>query len=209
LRIGRFEIKKVSATQVTTQLDLDRGKIVLSNLRGQVLQGIHQGNWTIDVSAQPFRYTATGTLQNISLAQVSALMNDTWVTGRGDAKFEGTTSGTALADLLANASATLHFAMRDGNLPHIASSASAGPLSVHKLAGDLRLDKGTWELSAARLESRDGIYQISGRGSAKSGLNFTLLRNDDRSWTLFGTLAKPRLERTSRTQAQASVATRP
>ncbi len=80
---------------------------------------------------------------------------------------------------------------------------------MHKLAGNLRLDEGTWEMPAARLESRDGIYQVSGRASAKSGLNFTLLRSDDRSWTLFGTLAKPRIERTSHTQAQATVSTKP
>lgn len=205
LRVAKFDLKKVPAAQVTTQLDLDRGKVTLSNLRGQLLQGTHQGNWTIDVSAQPLKYQAAGTLQNISLAQVSALMNDSWVTGMGDASYEGTTSGSLLADVLANATATLHVTMRNGSLPHVEGTGSAGPLSVHRLTGDLRLDNGVWELSAARLESRDGIYQISGRASAKSGLNFTLLRNDDRSWTLFGTLAKPRLERTSRTQAEAVV----
>lgn len=209
LRIAKFDLKKVVATQVTTQFGLDHGKITLSNLRGQLLQGTHQGNWIVDASTQPVKYQAAGALQNISLAQVSALMNDAWITGTGDAKFEGTTSGLTWPDVLANANATFHFTMRDGNLPRLANTASAGTLSVHKLAGDLHLDNGTWELSAARLESRDGIYQVSGRASPKGGLNFTLLRNDDRSWTLFGTLAKPRLERTSRTQAQATVSTKP
>lgn len=209
LRIAKFEIKKVQATQVTTQFDLDRGRVTLGNLRGQLLQGTYLGNWTIDASSQPVKYQAAGMLQNISLAQVSALTNDAWITGIGDANFEGTASGASWADVVADASATLHFTMRDGNLPHIESATSSGTLSVHKLAGDLRLDKGTWELSAARLESRDGVYQVSGRASAKSGLNFTLLRNDDRSWTLSGTLTKPRLERTSRTQAQAAVSTKP
>ncbi len=209
LRIAKFDLKKVMVTQVVMQFDLDRGKITLSNLRGQLLQGMHQGNWIIDASTQPVKYEAAGTLQNISLTRLSALTNDAWITGTGDAKFEGTTSGLSWSDLWANAKATFHFTMRDGNLPHLANIASAGALSVHNLAGDLRLDKGTWELSAARLESRDGIYQVSGRASAKSGLNFTLLRNDDRSWTLFGTLTKPRLEQTSRTQAQATTSTNP
>ncbi len=208
LRIGRFEIKKLPATQIATQVDFDRGKIALNNLRAQLLQGTHQGTWIIDAAAQPVKYQATGVLQNISLVQLSALMNDAWVTGTGDARLEATASGLSWPEVVASASATLHFSMRDGNLSHIESTSSAGPLSVHKLAGDLRLEKGTWELTDARLESRDGIYQVSGRASAKSGLNFTLLRNDDRSWTLFGTLAKPRLERTS-TQAQATVAAKP
>ena len=209
LRVAKFEVKKVIANQLFAQVDLDRGKVNMKNLRGQVLQGIHQGNWTIDASAQPLRYSATGTFQNVSLTQISMLMNDGWITGTGDATFEGTTSGMAWADLVANANAILHFTLRDGNFPHIESMSSTGSLSVHKLAGDLRLEKGIWELSTTRLESRDGMYQVSGKASAKDGLNFTLLRNDDRSWSLLGTLAKPRLERTSRTQAQATVSTKP
>ena len=203
MQIGKFEIKKVTATQVATQLEFDRGKITLSNLRGQMLQGTHQGNWTIDFSEQPVKYRAAGTLQNISLAQISALMDDAWVTGMGDAKFDGTSSGNNFADLMANTQAQFQFVMTNGTLSHFESPGSLGPLSVHKLTGNLSLDKGTWELSAARLESHDGIYHVSGRASAGSGLNFTLRRSDDRSWLLFGTLAKPRLERTNRTQAEA------
>ena len=209
LRVGRLEIRKFTATQLATQFELDRGKIKLNNLRGQLLQGTHVGNWTIDVVSQPPHYQAAGTLQNISLAQVSALTNDSWVTGTGDAKFEGTSSGFSLADVLANTNATINFTLRNGSFPRVASSVGSGPFSVHKLTGDLRLDKKNWELSAARLESRDGIYQVSGRASAGNGWNFKLHRNDDQSWLLSGTLAKPHMERTKRTQAEAVVAGKP
>ena len=205
LRVAKLELKKVVANQVTAQLDLDHGKVTLHDVRAQLLQGTHEGNWTIDVTSHPVKYQATGTLQNISLAQVSALMNDSWVTGTADAKFEGTASGLSFADLLASAAATLQFSVKNGSLPHVENPGSTGPLSVHKLNGDLQLDKGMWQLSATRLESHDGIFQVSGRFSAESGLHFTLQRNDEQSWTLFGTLAKPRLERTSRTQAEAKV----
>ena len=50
LHVDRFGLKKVSATQVATQVEVDRGKITLTALRGQLLQGTHQGNWIIDVS---------------------------------------------------------------------------------------------------------------------------------------------------------------
>ena len=203
LRVGKLEIRKLVATQITTQVDLDHGKITLNNLRGQLLQGTHQGTWTIDVLASSPKYRATGTLQNISLAQVSTLMSDSWVTGTADAKFDGTASGRNVADLLANAAATLHFSTRNGILSHVESPGVPGPFTVRKFAGDLRLEMGLWQLSAARLESRDGVYQVSGTASAGTGLNFTLLRSDDQSWSLLGTLAKPRLERTKSTQAEA------
>jgi AsmA protein len=205
LRVGKLELKKLIASQVTAQLDLDQGKITLNDVRAQLLQGTHQGNWTIDATSHPVKYQATGTLQNIALAQVGTLMNDSWVTGTADGKFEGTASGLSLADLMASAAVTVHFSVKNGSLPHVDNPGSTGPLSVHKLNGDLQVDKGTWQLSATRLESRDGIFQVSGRFSADSGLNFTLQRSDEQSWTLFGPLAKPRLERTSHTEAKAVV----
>jgi len=206
LRIGKLELKKVIGNQVSTQVSFDRGKISLSNLRAQLLQGSLQGNWTIDVTARSVKYQTTGTLQNISLDQLSALMNEswvtgTWITGTGDARFAATASGLSFADLLDSATATLRFSMKNGSLPHIDNPGSTGPLSVHKLDGDLQLDNGMWQLSTAKLETHDGIFQIKGRASAENGLNFSFQRNDDQSWTLSGTLAKPRLERTSRTQA--------
>ena len=94
LHIGGLGLKKVLATQVATQVTLDGGKITLTALRGQLLKGKHQGNWTIDVSkydepardasAQTLRYRGAGTLYDISLEQVGSLMNDAWIAGRAD-----------------------------------------------------------------------------------------------------------------------------
>ncbi len=50
LHVDQFGLNKVLVTQVATQVNLDRGKITLTALRAQLLQGTHQGNWTIDLS---------------------------------------------------------------------------------------------------------------------------------------------------------------
>lgn len=209
LHIGHLQLKNVLASQIATQIELDRGKIKLTNLRGQLLQGTHQGNWTIDVSTRPPTYQAAGTLQNISLAQVGALMNDAWVSGTADAKFEGTASGDNFADLLEHASGKFQFAMRNGTLLHLDAPGSATHFPVHRFKGNLQLENGKWELSGSKLESHDGIYQIMGTASSASGLKFRLTRNDEQSWNLTGTLAKPHLERTTRTEAEAKIAAQP
>ncbi len=205
LQVGRLGLKKLVATQVATQVDVDRGKITLTALRGQLLQGTHRGNWTIDVSAHdvsardtsspPVRYHASGTLQNISLAQVSALTltltNDAWIAGTADGKFDLEGSADGFRELLARSDGKLQFVMRNGSLPHIKIPGSPAPLPVHRFSGELHLKKGAWDLSAGKLESRDGIYQVRGTASPASGFDFVLTRGDQRSWTLTGTLAKP------------------
>jgi len=231
LHVDQFGLKKVLVTQVATQVNLDRGKITLTALRAQLLQGTHQGNWTIDLSKHDMskqdlskddmsshalstsdastddastpnvRYHGAGTLNDIALAQVGTLMNDAWIAGTVDGNFDVEGSGDSFRELRAQ-SGKLQFVMRNGSLPHIEIPGSPVPLPVHRLTGELHLKKGVWELSAGRLESRDGIYRVSGTDSPSSGLDLVLARGDEQSWTLTGTLAKPHLTPGSRTVAK-------
>jgi len=209
LRIGHLQLNKVSVSQIAAQMALDRGKIRLTNLRAQLLQGTHLGNWTIDVSTQPPKYQAAGTLQNISLAQVGALMNDVRMAGTADAKFNGTVSGGTFADLLADANGEFQFSMKNGSVMHLSTMGAETPFPVRRFIGDWQVENGNWKLSAGKLESRVGIYQVSGTASGGSGLKFLLTLGDGQSWSLTGTLAKPHLERMNRTQAEAKTATQP
>jgi hypothetical protein len=205
LQVGRFALKKMLATEVAAQVAMDGGKITLTGLHGQVLQGMHQGNWTIDVSSQPPRYQGTGALKNISLAEVGALMNDAWVAGTADGSLALDGSGDSVRDLLAHSDGQLKFTMRNGSLPHITIPGSSGPLPVHRFAGELRLKKGAWELSSGRLESRNGIYRIGGTASPAGALDFTLTNGNGQSWTVGGTLAKPRVAPAGAGKAAAKI----
>ena len=230
LHVDQFGLRKVLVTQVATQVNLDRGKITLTALRALLLQGTHQGNWTIDLSKHDMskqdlskddtsnhlstpdastddastanvRYHGAGTLNDIALAQVGTLMNDDWIAGTVDGNFDVEGSGDSFRELRAQ-SGKLQFVMRKGSLPHIEIPGSPVPLPVHRFTGELHLKKGVWELSGGRLESRDGIYRVSGTDSPGSGLDFVLARGDEQSWTLTGTLAKPHLAPGSRTVAK-------
>ncbi len=227
LHVGQFELKKLLVTQMATQVELDRGRITLSALHAQLLQGSHQGNWTIDLPSHalaggnlPNRNAATqapsgaddslgavrfhgvGTLHDIALAQLGTLMTDTWIAGTADGHFELDGSGDNFRGLLARSDGKLQFVMRNGTLPHIEIPGSPAPLPVHRFAGELRLKHGAWELSAGKLESRDGFYQVSGTVSPTGSLAFELTRGDEQSWKLTGTLAKPRVEPTVGTEAK-------
>jgi len=208
LHVGRLGLKKVSATQVAAQVEVDRGRITLMALRAQLLEGTHQGNWMIDLSDQPMRYHGTGTLQDISLSHVGALMNDDWISGTAGGNFDLDGSGDSIRQLLERADGKLQFVMRNGSLPHIEIPGSPAPLAVHRFAGELHLKKGAWELSAGRLESREGAYQVRGTASPGSGFDFVLTRGDEQSWTLTGTLAKPHVAPVGHREANRTEAKR-
>jgi uncharacterized protein involved in outer membrane biogenesis len=209
LHVGQFSLKNVDATQVFTQLELDRGKINLTGLRGQILQGTHQGNWTIDVSqavtrapsphpssnekvpTPNVRFHAAGTLHDISLDQIGTLMHDPWISGTADANF--VVEGSDFHDVLSHCDGKFRFLMRNGSLPHIELPGSRSPLPVRRFAGELDLKEGEWKLSDATLESHDGTYQVSGRASSAKIFDFTLTSSDEQSWTVTGTLAAPRV----------------
>ena len=205
LGIQRLTLKEVEASQIVAQVDLDRGKIALTGLRGQVFQGTHQGDWIIDASAMPPRYQAQGQLQNISMAQLSAAMNDAWATGTTDGRFELTTSGVNFSDLLGRAEGALLFTMRNGTLPHVELPGGTKPFPVHLFAANLKVKNGTWKLSMGKLESRDGIYQVSGTASPVSGLDLILTRGNEQSWNISGTLLKPNVAHATRTEARTVV----
>jgi hypothetical protein len=205
LQVGRFGLKKMSATKVAAQVAVDGGKITLTGLRGQLLQGTYQGNWTINLLSRPALYQGGGALRNIALAQVGALMNDAWISGTADGSLELDGSGESIQDLLAHSDGQLKFTMRNGSLPHITFPGSAGPLPIHRFAGELRLKKGAWELSSGRLESRAGLYRINGTASPSNGMDFTLTNGSGQSWTLNGTLVKPRIALVGEGKAAAKI----
>ena len=220
LHVRQLELKKLLATQVATEVNVDRGKITLTALRAQLLQGTHRGNWVIDMSSRdpsspdlaspsiqssnrPLRYHGSGTFQNVELEQVGALMNDDWIAGTADGDFDVSASGDSFRELVAHSDGNLKFAMRNGSLPHIEIPGSPAPFPVHRFSGRLQMKKNVWQLSAGRLESRDGIYQVTGTVSPDSQVDFVLTRGDELSWTLTGTLADPQVAPVERGQTSA------
>jgi hypothetical protein len=197
LHVGRFSLKTIAASQISSQVEIARGKIMLNNLRAQLLQGTHLGNWIIDASPHDgsdhsLHYHATGTFHEIALQQVAALMNDPWIGGTADATFELDGSANTLSEVPANSDAKMQFVMRNGSLPHIALPGTPAPLAVHRFAGTLGLKKGTWDLARSQLETRDTSFQVSGTAS-EGQVDFVLRSSKDQAWTLTGTLAKPHI----------------
>jgi hypothetical protein len=103
--------------------------------------------------------------------------------------------------------------MRNGTFAHVEIPGAPAPLPVYRFSGNLRVKEGEWQLSAGKLESRDGIYQVSGTSSPGSGIDFTFTRGDEQSWNITGTISKPQTEPTneeiSRRETKTNTAIKP
>jgi hypothetical protein len=188
---NRVVVRKLVGNRVSANVELAKGKLRLSDLRGDVLGGRHIGEWEADFTAKPPEYSGTGTLERVALDQLAESMNDDWITGSATATYRVKASGLDATDLFASAISALKVDARDGVLHHLALSEGAGPLQMHRLAAHLSLRDGKFEVDEGSLETSAGIYQVSGTASLTRILNLKLTHDGAPGFNITGTLLEP------------------
>jgi len=208
--IGNFTANQVLihnlvARKVSARMDLQGGKLHLSQLSGDVLGGRHKGDWSADFTAKPPEFSGSGTVERLSLSELADTMHDAWVTGSATAAYRATASGLSAAELLASATAALQIEAHNGSLPHIVLSEAAGPLQMHSLTAELTLQNGKFEVLDGQLESSTGRYELSGTASLGHLLNLKLAREGSPGFEITGTIAAPRVVQTAPAETQAAL----
>ena len=191
LAANRVLVRKLVGTRVSAKVELNNGKVRLSDLRGDVLGGKHTGEWEADFTARPPEYSGSGTVERMALNQLSESMNDDWITGSAVASYRVKTSGLAGAELFASATGTLKIEVRDGSLRHVVLAEGSGPLQIRRLAAHLALQSGRFEIQDSKLETPAGIFQVSGTASLTQLLNLKLTREGNPGFNITGTLLEP------------------
>jgi AsmA-like protein len=203
--VGHLRIHNLVADRVSASLDLERGKLKVSDLRADLLGGKHRGDWHVDFAAVPPACTGSGTLTGISLAQMANAMHDPWISGTAEGTYQLTASGTDSAAFWESANGELQFDMRNAVLPHISLASDDGPLRVTRWQGRARLRGGKIEMQNGKLESAGGTYEISGTASLDRvldlklarGTGVTAVRAGSLVYSIMGTVAEPRIALTS------------
>ncbi len=200
----RLQVGNLVATHVSANVDLDNGKVDISELSADFLDGKHRGEWQADFSAKPTVCSGSGSLSGISLARLADTMDDKWIAGSGNANYE--LKGTCPAEFWPSAEGTLRFEVRDSTLTHISLGEDSGSLKVARLSGQAQLHAGTLEIKDAKLDSPGGKFLLSGTATLKRELDLTLAKpvngKPAKSYTISGTLAEPRVVPSPETQAR-------
>jgi len=191
LAANRVVVRKLVGNRVSATVELNKGKVRLSDLRGDVLGGKHLGEWEADFTAKPPAYGGSGTVERIALDQLSEAMKDDWITGSATTTYRVKTSGLDAGELFASATSTLWVDARDGVLRHVALAEGNGPLQMHRLAARMFLRNGKFEIQQGKLETPAATYQLNGTASLTRVLDLKLTREGAAGFNITGTVMEP------------------
>jgi len=213
INAGRLLIHDIVANRVSAALDLERGKLQVSDLRADLLGGKHRGDWQADFTADAPAYVGSGTLTGISLQQLAEAMHDPWISGTAGGTYRITASGADSAAFWESADGGLQFDLRDGVLSHISLAGDEGPLRIARWQGHARLTGEKIEIEKGKLVSPTEAFEIGGTASLGQVLDFKLTRSADvrsvhagaGAYSITGTLAEPIVALTTTPETQAAL----
>jgi hypothetical protein len=206
---GHLRIHNVLAERVSASIELEHGKVRVSDLRADLLGGKHRGDWQADFTAASPVYTGSGTLTGISLEQMASAMHDPWISGTGGGTYQFRASGTDSAAFWQSAEGGLHFDLRDGVLAHISLANGEGPLRISRWLGRARLNNGNIDIEEGVFDSPTETYEISGTASLGQKLDFKVVAGTQAKaagaivYSITGTVAEPRVAVTPTPETQA------
>ncbi|HKF03173.1 MAG TPA: AsmA family protein [Candidatus Sulfotelmatobacter sp.] len=198
---NRFVIHGVTASVVSADIDLDAGKMRVSNLEGDLFGGKHRGKWQADFTASPWICKGVGTLSGVSLDEIATQMGDDWIAGTASGSYNIT--GPCTPKFWQSAEGVLQADVRNGALPHVLLDQDS-ELQIMRLTGEARLADGKLVLRSATLDSPIGNYAISGTASLQRDLDLKMTRTQAEAarsgYEITGTIAKPQVSPLSKTE---------
>lgn len=192
----------IDATHLVANLNLDEGKLRLTGLAADALQGKHRGEWKVDFAKSPAMCSGTGSLTGLSLADVAAAMKDGWIAGTANANYE--LKGPCAVDFWQLAEGKLHVDVKHVVFPHVLLQDGAEELQASQIVGDAQLHGGNIEIMDSELVSPDATYRLSGTASLKREVDVKLTRTssgaENVGYSIVGTLEAPRVSPLARTE---------
>lgn len=192
LTVESLDVHGVVASHVTSDAELEHGKLSLTNVRATLMGGRHAGEWTADFSARPPEYSGEGKLERVSLDKLSGQMQENWISGTSDASYRLHMAGYSYSDLIQSAKASLKVTARQGVLRHISLPDETEPVTMEQFTAELSLRKEQIEVKDGQLETSNGSYDVSGTATLARQLD---LRFDQarQSFRVVGPLDDPKV----------------
>jgi hypothetical protein len=142
-------------------------------------------------------------------------MHEAWIEGTANATYQIRAEGLSPSEFWQSAEGTIEAEMREGALPHIFLAHDSGPLRIERLEGRAHLHDGKVEIEDARLNSKEGMYSVSGSVFLNREIDLKLARSPfvsplggvTRGYLITGTLTQPHVSPVpgAETQAQLKV----
>jgi hypothetical protein len=205
IAIDKLNLGNAVCTRFSADLNLDKAKISLANIRGNLFGGQTAATWKADFSVRPPTYSGSGSFDDISLASIAGLMRSEWIDGSGSADYRLNASGWNIQELLDAAELNASFNIKDGVFPHVVLTENAEPLSASAFSGQLALQQGNFSLDDTELVTTDGVFNVSGTASLAGALDLKMTRENSTGYNVSGTLDQTRVSPITNPPTQAAL----
>jgi hypothetical protein len=209
---GLLMTHNVVAKRVSASVDLERGKLRVSDLRADLLGGTHHGDWHADFTGPTPVYAGSGTFTGLSLQQISDAMGDSWVSGTASGTYQLTAAGADSGAFWQSAEGEVQFDLRDSVFSHITLARDDGPLEITRWQGVARLRSAKIEIDREKSFSPGAPYEVSGTGTLGRLLDLRLTRRSDLKstaspvvYSITGTVAEPHITLAPAQETQAQL----
>ena len=204
----RLVIRQLIARHVTSDVAVNTGVLSLRNLHADVLGGQNSGEWTADFTGKVPRYTGSGTVDRVALAELVPLMHDSWITGSASGDYTLSLSGLSSGELLSSAAGRLDAQVRNGTLPHILVREHPGPLEINRLELRVKLAGGRFDIEQGKLKTAVATYKVSGSSQGRD-LNLKLSRDGFQDVRISGDLGQPHVSVVNQPETRAALKSAP
>jgi hypothetical protein len=191
--IDKLLLGGTTCTRFSSNLELDKAKLSLTNVKGNLLGGVAAASLKADFSVRPPVYSGTGDFDGISMSSIAGLMRRGWIDGDGSASYRFKTSGWNLQDALKETELDATFTIQDGDFPHVILSTSSEPLHASAFSGRLAFQDGNFSLDNSELITDSGVFNISGTATLAGALNLKMSRENSTGYNISGTLDQTRV----------------
>jgi AsmA family/AsmA-like C-terminal region len=205
IAIDKLHLGNAVCTRLSGDVDLEKAKLSLTNVRGNLFGGQAAATWKADFSVRPPTYSGTGSFDEISLSSVAELMRDGWIDGSGSADYRFKAAGWNIQELLDAAELNASFNIKDGVFPHVVLTENADPLSASVFSGQLALHQGNFSLDDTELVTEHGVFNVTGTASLAGELKLKMSGENSTGYNVSGTLDQTRVSPITNPPTQAAL----
>ena len=187
-----LSVRNFRAHNVSAQLELTSGKILVKHWTADLFGGKHSGNMAFDFSGQRPAIGGTGSLKRIRMEDIYGELEEPPALGNVDVDYRLAMTGRTLDELAASTSGSGAFAWHNGEIRSLHSDGeSAPPLSFTAWTGQFTVEKRRIALQNTRMSSTSGVREVSGQVSFDREWNLKFVGTNGSGFIASGTITHP------------------
>ena len=196
---GQLVVAQVPLEKFTSHVEVSDRELLVTHISAKLGGGAVEGEWRVNWSGTPARYTATGTLAGVAVDRLAAMppaptveLLNAWITGKADAKYSFHFQGKNGPEMFSTAAGKAEFTVANGTSRTL-SLESPKLFRFQSLQGALELDKQTLRVLPSKFRAENRIYEVSGTVSLADMQTKLRVTNGGSRWDFTGDLSRPQV----------------